>query len=220
MGGWWWRGTVPSMTLKGFHGPSPIVRRLYVVYPWTPTPYMLRLFFMAVFATEARARTEEDEESARSNYAFHQSKSLFHVAILITYLEPDDLCIIVVAMPPCRDSLLWCRLAAVDELEHRLPLLHPAEFRERQGCRGPRRLRIWLPSYRSPRWSLPRCFGIDVSMISASSVEVTSASAVLITFSAAGSGLSVSSITEGFTQRTGLFNLVFDSKGLSYTVFS
>ena len=109
------------------------------------------------------------------------------------------------------DCSTWCSIAKVS--------VTPS-FRERQGCRGPRRSRIWLPSYRSPRWSLPRCFGIDVSMISASSVEVTSASAVLITFSAAGSGLSVSSITEGFTQRTGLFNLVFDSKGLSYTVFS
>ena len=57
-------------------------------------------------------------------------------------------------------------------------------------------------------------------MFSASSVEATSASAVLITFSAAGSGLSVSSIYEGITKRTGLFNLVFDSKGLSHTVFS
>ena len=38
-------------------------------------------------------------------------------------------------------------------------------------------------------------FDIDVSMISVSSVEVTSASAVLIAFSAAGSGMSISTIS-------------------------
>ena len=63
-------------------------------------------------------------------------------------------------------------------------------------------------------------FDIDVSMSSVGSVEVTYASAVLIVFSAAGIGLSVSTNTEGSTQMTGLSNQEFVSEGLSYTVSS
>ena len=63
-------------------------------------------------------------------------------------------------------------------------------------------------------------FDIDVSMITVSSVEATSASAILIAFSATGSGLSMSTISGGSTQITGLFNQEFVSEGISYTVSS
>ena len=55
-------------------------------------------------------------------------------------------------------------------------------------------------------------FDIVVSMITANSVEATSANTTLTVFSAAGSGLSVSTITEGSTQMTGLFHQVFETK--------
>ena len=61
-------------------------------------------------------------------------------------------------------------------------------------------------------------FGIDVSMITVSFVEVTSASATLIAFCATGSGLPMSAISWGSTQMTGPFNQEFVNKGLSYTV--
>ena len=63
-------------------------------------------------------------------------------------------------------------------------------------------------------------FDIDVSMITVSSVEATSASAILIAFSATGSGLSMSTISGSSTQITGLSNQEFVSEGLSYTVSS
>ena len=63
-------------------------------------------------------------------------------------------------------------------------------------------------------------FDTDVSMISVSSVEVTFARAVLIAFSAAGSGLSISTISGSSTQMTGPFNQEFVNKGLSYNVSS
>ena len=49
-------------------------------------------------------------------------------------------------------------------------------------------------------------FSIDVSMITVSSVEATSASTILTAFSASGKGLSMSTITRISTQMTGLFN--------------
>ena len=49
--------------------------------------------------------------------------------------------------------------------------------------------------------------------------EVTSASAILIAFSATGSGLSMSAISGSSTQMTGPFNQEFVNKGLSYTVY-
>ena len=63
-------------------------------------------------------------------------------------------------------------------------------------------------------------FDIDVSMITVSSVEATSASAILIAFSATGSGLSMSTISGSSTQVTGPLNQEFMNKGLSYTVSS
>ena len=63
-------------------------------------------------------------------------------------------------------------------------------------------------------------FGIDVSMITVSFVEVTSASAFLIAFSATGSGLSMSTISGSSAQTTGLSNQEFVNEGLSYTVCS
>ena len=52
-------------------------------------------------------------------------------------------------------------------------------------------------------------FGIDVSMITVSFVEVTSASAILIAFSSAGSGLSMSTISGSSTRMTGPLNQEF-----------
>ena len=50
-----------------------------------------------------------------------------------------------------------------------------------------------------------RMFSIDISMITVSSVETTSASAILIAFSVTGSGLSVSTISGGSTRRIGFW---------------
>ena len=63
-------------------------------------------------------------------------------------------------------------------------------------------------------------FDIDVSMITVSSVETTSTSAILIAFSATGSGLSISTVSGSSTQMTGLSNQEFVSEGLNYTVSS
>ena len=67
---------------------------------------------------------------------------------------------------------------------------------------------------------LSQMFDTDVFMISVSSVEVMFARAVLIVFSAAGSGLSISTISGGSTQITALINQEFANQGLSYTVSS
>ena len=62
--------------------------------------------------------------------------------------------------------------------------------------------------------------GIDVSKITVSFMEITSASAVLIAFSATGSALSMTTISESSTQVTGPFNQESVKQGLSYTVSS
>ena len=65
-----------------------------------------------------------------------------------------------------------------------------------------------------------KVFGTDVSMITVSSVEVTSASAILVAFSATGSGVSISTMSESSTRVIGLFNQEFVNRGLNYTVSS
>eukprot|EP00450_Noctiluca_scintillans_P031051 CAMPEP_0194555686 /NCGR_PEP_ID=MMETSP0253-20130528/98365_1 /TAXON_ID=2966 /ORGANISM="Noctiluca scintillans" /LENGTH=716 /DNA_ID=CAMNT_0039403185 /DNA_START=160 /DNA_END=2307 /DNA_ORIENTATION=+ len=63
-------------------------------------------------------------------------------------------------------------------------------------------------------------FNIDVSMISIGSVEATSATAIHISFSATGSGLSTTTISGSASQMTTSFQHEFVSRSLSYTVSS
>ena len=57
-------------------------------------------------------------------------------------------------------------------------------------------------------------FHIDLSMISVLSMRTKSASAILIALSAAGSDLSVSTVSSGLTQLTTLCHQEFVSRGL------
>ena len=80
---------------------------------------------------------------------------------------------------------------------------------------------LWLPSYRSSiKVVFAKKFGIDVFVITVSFVEVTSVSAVLIAFSATGSGPPVSTISGSSTQMTGPFNQESVNEDLRYIVSS
>merc|ERR1719383_73766 len=63
-------------------------------------------------------------------------------------------------------------------------------------------------------------FNIDISMISVGSVEATSATAIHISFSATGSGLSTTMISSSASQIKSSFQEEFVSRSLSYTISS
>ena len=118
--------------------PEHDVKRL----PWafadcTPSLRGVPVDAYAVYAatafleSEDRVRTTDEDEGLLGPFVCTGVHPVFSLLVRLTLSRTWNRTTWVISwllMPPCRDSLLWCRFATVDELEHRLPPLHPADF--------------------------------------------------------------------------------------------